>query len=72
MEIHSSGSTANVVLDVGFRLVALVSRQAVEELDLAVGSEVAAAFKASAVHLIPHGSAPDWDFRFRIADGTAL
>jgi len=41
-----------LVVDVGFGLVALVTRQAVEDLALAVGAEVDAVFKASAVHLI--------------------
>jgi molybdopterin-binding protein len=35
--------------------VALVTRQAVEDLQLAAGAEVFAVFKASAVHLIVKG-----------------
>jgi molybdopterin-binding protein len=43
-----------VIVDVGFELVALVTRQAVADLELTKGAEVFAVFKASAVHLIPN------------------
>ena len=43
-----------VTLDVGFRLVALVTRQAAADLELSKDAEISAVFKASAVHLIPH------------------
>lgn len=51
-EIVPSGPLRKVTVDVGFRMTALVTRQASEDLSLAEGSEVAASFKASAVHLI--------------------
>jgi len=50
-----AGVLTRVIVDVGFELVALVTRQAVEDLQLAVGAEVTAVFKASAVHLIVKG-----------------
>jgi molybdate transport system ATP-binding protein len=53
MDIVPTGVLTKVTLDVGFELVALVTRQAVVDLDLSKGAEVFAVFKASAVHLIP-------------------
>ena len=50
-----AGVLTRVIVDVGFELVALVTRQAVEDLQLAAGAEVFAVFKASAVHLIVKG-----------------
>jgi len=50
-----AGVLTRVIVDVGFELVALVTRQAVEDLQLVVGAEVTAVFKASAVHLIVKG-----------------
>jgi molybdopterin-binding protein len=50
--ITPAGVLTKVVLDVGFELVALVTRQAVADLGLKQGDEVFAVFKASAVHLI--------------------
>ena len=47
------GALFRVTLDVGFNLVALVTRQAMTDLALSVGVQVFAVFKASAVHLIP-------------------
>ena len=44
-----------VVVDVGFEIVALVTRQAVMDMSLERGTEVSVVFKASAVHLIPRG-----------------
>ncbi len=52
-EIVPSASFLKVIVDVGFPLAALVTRQAVSDMALATGSEVSASFKASAVHLIP-------------------
>jgi molybdopterin-binding protein len=50
------GPQARVELDAGFPLVALITKQSLEELSLGAGSRVAASFKATAVHLIPrHG-----------------
>jgi molybdopterin-binding protein len=45
-----------VIVDVGFELVALVTRQAVSDLELVKGSTIFAVFKASAVHLIPRAN----------------
>jgi molybdopterin-binding protein len=42
-----------VVVDVGFEIVALVTRQAVADLELSKDSHIFTVFKASAVHLIP-------------------
>ena len=50
-----AGILTRVIIDAGFELVALVTRQAVEDLNLTAGAEVFAVFKASAVHLIPKG-----------------
>ena len=50
-----AGVLTKVVIEVGFELVALVTRQAIADLGLVKGSEVFAVFKASAVHLIPKG-----------------
>ncbi len=49
-----SGPHARVELDAGFTVIALVTKQSLEELSLAPGSAVVASFKATAVHLIPH------------------
>jgi molybdate transport system ATP-binding protein len=51
-EIAPAGSLWKVTVDVGCEVVALVTRQAVEDLSLTRGTHVYAAFKASAVHLI--------------------
>ena len=52
-EIIPFGSTIRVILDVGFPLTALLTRESCRELFLDVGSRVFATFKASAVHVIP-------------------
>ena len=52
-EIVLAGILMKITLDVGFRLVALVTRQAAADLELSKGAEIFAVFKASAVHLIP-------------------
>lgn len=54
IDVAPAGVLQKVTLDVGFDLVALVTRQAVADLELKKDSEVYAVFKASAVHLIPH------------------
>jgi molybdopterin-binding protein len=41
-----------VEVNAGLVLVALITKQSLEDLALAPGSEVVATFKASAVHLI--------------------
>lgn len=51
-EVVPAGPLRKVIVDVGFQMTALVTRQASEDLSLGKGSEVAASFKASAVHLI--------------------
>jgi molybdopterin-binding protein len=43
-----------IVLDCGFPLESLVTRQACADLGLAEGDHVCAVLKAAAVHLIPH------------------
>jgi molybdate transport system ATP-binding protein len=52
-EISPTGSLMKVIVDVGFEITALVTHQAVTDLQLVPGVEVSAVFKASAVHLIP-------------------
>jgi molybdate transport system ATP-binding protein len=56
VHIVPTGVLTKVIVDVGFELVALVTRQAAEDLDLFPGGQIYAAFKASIVHLIPRGS----------------
>ena len=51
--IMPQGLLVRVVVDCGFPLVALVTRASAREMALKEGSRVTAAFKASAVHLIP-------------------
>ena len=53
-EVFPQGTLTKVVLDVGFELVALVTRQAALDLNLAPGVGISAVFKASIVHLIPN------------------
>lgn len=52
-EISPTGSLMKVVVDAGFDMVALVTRQAVTDMSLSPGVEISVVFKASAVHLIP-------------------
>jgi molybdate transport system ATP-binding protein len=52
-EIIPFGSTVRVILDVGFPLTALLTRESCRDLHLEPGSKVYATFKASAVHVIP-------------------
>ncbi|MBI2913381.1 MAG: ABC transporter ATP-binding protein [Chloroflexi bacterium] len=51
--ILPAGPHARVELDAGFAMVALITKQSLEELCLGPGSRVVASFKATAVHLIP-------------------
>lgn len=54
--ILPAGPYVRVELDAGFPLVALITKQSLEDLALVTGSDVVASFKATAVHLIPrHG-----------------
>ena len=55
VRVAPAGPFVRVELDVGFVLVALVTRQSVEDLGIAAGVECVATFKASAVHLIRRG-----------------
>jgi tungstate transport system ATP-binding protein len=52
-KITPLGLFHRVHLNCGFDLVAYVTRQSLEDLALAEGSEVTASFKATAVHVIP-------------------
>lgn len=52
-ELIPAGPQTRVVIDCGFPLTAVVTRQAVEELSLRPGEEITAVIKASSVHLIP-------------------
>lgn len=52
-EIIPFGSTVRVILDVGFPLTALLTRESCRDLHLEPGCRVYATFKASAVHVIP-------------------
>jgi tungstate transport system ATP-binding protein len=54
VRVLPAGPHVRVVLDAGFQLVALITRQSLEELELVPGSRIEASFKATAVHLIPH------------------
>ena len=52
VKLTLQGPLMRVVLDCGFPLVALITRTSANEMGLATGQEIAASFKASAVHLI--------------------
>ncbi|HSP56257.1 MAG TPA: ABC transporter ATP-binding protein [Dehalococcoidia bacterium] len=56
--ITPAGPHASVAVDAGFPLVALITKQSLEDLGLEPGSTVVASFKATAVHLIPHRQHP--------------
>lgn len=51
-ELVPVGSTVRIVLDVGFPLTALLTRESCHELAIDTGSRVFATFKATAVHVI--------------------
>lgn len=51
--ITNQGPLLQINIDCGFPLVVLITRASAEELEITLGMEVSAAFKASAVHLIP-------------------
>lgn len=55
-EIIPGGSTVRVILDAGFPLTSMLTRESCHDLHLEQGSRVYATFKASAVHVIPVGS----------------
>ena len=52
--ILPAGPHVRAELDAGFGMVALITKQSLEELSLTGGSRVVASFKATAVHLIPY------------------
>jgi len=54
--ITTIGGQVRVMLDCGPTLVALITKQSLEEMGLTVGDEVVASFKATAVHVIPRGT----------------
>ena len=51
--IYPQGALMRVVVNCGFPLMVLITRTSAREMRLEQGSQVAASFKASAVHLIP-------------------
>ncbi|MFM9067828.1 MAG: ABC transporter ATP-binding protein [Planctomycetota bacterium] len=51
--IQSEGPLMRVALDCGFPLTALITRSAASELELAVGQQLFAGLKSSAIHWIP-------------------
>ena len=51
-EIIPFGNTVRVILDAGFPLTAVLTRESCHDLDLTQGERVYATFKASAVHVI--------------------
>jgi len=52
-DVNPSGSTARVIIDVGFPLTALLTPGSCHDLRLEKGKKVYATFKASAVHVTP-------------------
>ncbi|MFQ5931664.1 MAG: molybdopterin-binding protein, partial [Nitrospiraceae bacterium] len=53
--VTAMGALVKVEVDCGFPLSAIVTRSAVEDLDLVPGMPIAASMKAGAVHLVPRG-----------------
>jgi tungstate transport system ATP-binding protein len=51
--ITTHGSLLQITLDCGFRLVVFITRASASEMNILEGMLISAAFKASAVHLIP-------------------
>ena len=51
--ISNQGPLLQINIDCGFPLVVLITRASAQDLEIDLGMEVSAAFKASAVHLIP-------------------
>jgi molybdate transport system ATP-binding protein len=56
-EVAALGALTRVGVDCGFPLSAVVTRAAVEDLQLRPGVEIAASIKAGAVHLVPRRDA---------------
>lgn len=55
--VTAEGALVRVEVDAGFRLTAYITRPALEELGLSIGSEVVASIKSPAVHLITRRTA---------------
>jgi molybdate transport system ATP-binding protein len=55
VSVIPEGPLSRVVLDCGFRLTAIVTRQAEEELSLREGERVIAVVKATSIRLVPRG-----------------
>ncbi len=53
VSMTAAGPLVRVSVNVGFKVDALVSRQALEDLDLDLGSAVVVGIKATAIHLVP-------------------
>jgi molybdate transport system ATP-binding protein len=53
VSIQPEGAIVRVTVDCGFLLTAVITRPALEELELVEGSRVVAVVKATAIHLIP-------------------
>jgi len=53
LSIVAAGPLVRVTVDVGFKVQALVSRQALEDLELGIGSQAVVGIKATAIHLVP-------------------
>ncbi|MGE5223123.1 MAG: ABC transporter ATP-binding protein [Omnitrophica WOR_2 bacterium] len=53
LRLSPQGPLVHVTLDCGFPLYALITRASASELELKEGGQVTAAFKATAVHIIP-------------------
>ena len=56
--VLAAGPYVRVEVDCGFPLIALISKQSLEQLELAPGSAVTASFKAMAVHFIARHQNP--------------
>jgi len=54
IRIFPTSSQVRITIDVGFPLVALITRRSWYEIGLEAGREVTATFKASSIHLIGH------------------
>ena len=57
--VIAEGALVRVEVDAGFRLTAYITRPALDELDLSIGSEVVASIKSPAVHLITRHTAAE-------------
>jgi molybdopterin-binding protein len=50
--IEADGPVERITVDCGFRLVAIITRSAREEMGLGVGAPVTSSVKATAVHVV--------------------